>query len=185
VNRHAIVGSGRLLPMTGRGVGGTEALLGPWVVLVDDGLVVEVRSGGLRPGDPEAVEDVGEALVTPGLVDPHTHLIHAGDRSDEAAARSRGDAYTGGGILRTVATTTSAGDAELVRLTRERLADAASSGTTTIEVKSGYGLTPRLFHLLRLALFSRLASWMVVALAHCLCRPESRQRSPSTKWEWK
>lgn len=141
MNRHAIVGSGRLLPMTGRGVGGTEALLGPWVVLVDDGLVVEVRSGGLRPGDPEAVEDVGEALVTPGLVDPHTHLIHAGDRSDEAAARSRGDAYTGGGILRTVATTTSAGDAELVRLTRERLADAASSGTTTIEVKSGYGLT--------------------------------------------
>ncbi len=74
------------------------------------GIVAEVRTGVLRPGDPDRVEDVGSALVTPGLVDPHTHLIYAGDRSDEAAARSRGQPYTGGGILRTVAATTAASD---------------------------------------------------------------------------
>jgi imidazolonepropionase len=79
--------------------------------------------------------------VTPGLVDPHTHLCFAGDRADEAAARSRGEPYTGGGILRTVRATTEATDANLVAATRVRLERAAASGTTTIEVKSGYGLT--------------------------------------------
>ncbi|MFV2063333.1 MAG: hypothetical protein ACC726_07445 [Chloroflexota bacterium] len=79
-------------------------------------------------------------MCTPGLVDPHTHLIFAGDRADEVAARSRGERYTGGGILRTVAATSEASDAELVALTRKRLLRAQAMGTTTIEVKSGYGL---------------------------------------------
>jgi imidazolonepropionase len=79
--------------------------------------------------------------VTPGLVDPHTHLCFVGDRADEAAARSRGEAYTGGGILRTVQATTEATDAALVAATRSRLESAMAGGTTTIEVKSGYGLT--------------------------------------------
>ena len=78
---------------------------------------------------------------TPGLVDPHTHLVFAGDRSDEAAARSRGERYSGGGILRTVRAT-SGGQRRRSSwpLTRARLRAAAASGTTTIEVKSGYGL---------------------------------------------
>jgi imidazolonepropionase len=151
VTRSAITGSGRLLTMRGARVDETGLIKGPWVIVVEDGLVAEVREGQLRPDDPEPVEDVGQALVTPGLVDPHTHLIYAGDRSDEAAARSRGERYTGGGILRTVTATSTASDERLVRETRLRLLAARSSGTTTIEVKSGYGLEAgRELRLLRL-----------------------------------
>lgn len=141
MSAHAIVGHGRLLPMSGLAPGQTEPMSGPWVVVIDEGRVHEVRAGRLRRGDPQQVEDVGSALVTPGLVDSHTHLVHAGDRSDEAAARSRGERYSGGGILRTVAATTAASDEELVRRTRLGLRAARAGGTTTIEVKSGYGLT--------------------------------------------
>jgi imidazolonepropionase len=140
VSRHAITGSGRLLPMTAGRARGTGVIVGPWVVVIEDGLVSEVRDGPLRDGDPADVVDVGTALCTPGLVDPHTHLCFAGDRSDEAANRSRGEGYTGGGILRTVTATSAATDEELVRLTRRRLRRALGCGTTTIEVKSGYGL---------------------------------------------
>lgn len=137
--------------MTGTHTGETEALEGPWVIVIDGSLVAEVRPGSLRPGDPEAVHDIGAALLTPGLVDPHTHLIFAGDRADEAAARSRGDPYSGGGILRTVQATNAASDEELVEATRGRLRAALHSGTTTIEVKSGYGLaTEQELRLLRL-----------------------------------
>jgi imidazolonepropionase len=127
--------------MTGTRTGQTEAIEGPWVIVITDGTIDEVRAGPLRPGDPDDLTDVGTALVTPGLVDPHTHLCFAGDRSGEAAARTRGERYTGGGILDTVRATRAASDIELVALTRARLASAAASGTTTIEVKSGYALT--------------------------------------------
>ena len=140
MSRSAITGRGRLLPMSGHRSGETDAIEGPWVIVVANGLVSEVRATGLRPGDPNDVSDVGSALCTPGLVDPHTHLIFAGDRSDEVAARNRGERYDGGGILRTVAATTQAPDDELVATTRQRLRLARSTGTTTIEVKSGYGL---------------------------------------------
>ena len=146
MSRHAIVGRGRLLPMSGATTGATGAIDGPWVLLLERDRVLEVRAGTLQPGDPDTFEDVGSALVTPGLVDSHTHLIFAGDRSDEAAARTRGERYTGGGILRTVAATVAAGDEELVRETRLRLLAAHGRGTTTIEVKSGYGLEPRQEH---------------------------------------
>jgi len=140
MSRRAIVGRGRLLPMDGARAGETGAIEGPWLIIVEGDRVAAVRAGELEPGDPETVEDVGTALVTPGLVDPHTHLIYAGDRSDEVAARTRGQRYTGGGILRTVAATVAASDEELVRETRLRLLAARARGTTTIEVKSGYGL---------------------------------------------
>ncbi len=142
MTRRAIIGQGRLLTMEGPRPGGTGLVEGPWVLQIDDGRIREVRHGGRRRGDPELVDDVGRALVTPGLVDPHTHLIYAGDRSDEAAARSRGERYTGGGILRTVAATAGASDETLVAGLRERLLAARRLGTTTIEVKSGYGLAP-------------------------------------------
>ena len=85
--------------------------------------------------------DLGAALVTPGLVDSHTHPVYAGDRSDEAAARLAGAPYTDGGILRTVRATRQADDATLERLVEMRLRAALAAGTTTVECKSGYGLS--------------------------------------------
>ena len=83
---------------------------------------------------------MSSALVTPGLVDAHTHPVYAGDRSDEAAARLAGEPYSGGGILRTVEATRAASDDELEALVEGRLADQLLAGTTTVEAKSGYGL---------------------------------------------
>lgn len=137
-----VTGTGRLLPMTGARPGGTGVITGPWTTIIDQGVIRAIRSGRAVPGDPEPLIDVGSALCTPGLVDPHTHLAFAGDRSDEVAARARGERYTGGGILRTVASTAATSDAELLALIRARLDRAIAAGTTTIEVKSGYGLTP-------------------------------------------
>lgn len=114
--------------------------LSPWAVHVVDGKIAWV-------GDPAAAPvvdergDLGTALVTPGLVDAHTHPVFAGDRSDEAAARLAGQRYDGGGILRTVAATRATGDGELERLVEARLVAALRSGTTTVEAKSGYGLS--------------------------------------------
>ena len=151
IARSAVVGRGRLLPMSGAQTGQTGVIEGPWVVVIAGARIESIRRGDLRPGDPDDVTDVGDALTTPGLVDPHTHLIFAGDRADEAAARSRGARYSGGGILRTVRAATEADDSTLVAATRARLEAAAASGTTTIEVKSGYGLTAdRELRLLRL-----------------------------------
>ena len=91
-----------------------------------------------------AVDADGKAVV-PGFVDPHTHALFAGDRSDEFAAKLRGKTYQeileeGGGILRTVRAVRAAGDDELLELLRDRLDTMLAHGTTTVEVKSGYGL---------------------------------------------
>jgi imidazolonepropionase len=90
--------------------------------------------------------DASGKLVTPGLVDPHTHLIFAGSREDEFERRLLGASYmeiaaAGGGILSTVEKTRAASKAELVRLARPRLRAMLAHGTTTAEVKSGYGLS--------------------------------------------
>jgi imidazolonepropionase len=85
--------------------------------------------------------DLGGRAVIPGFVDSHSHLVFAGDRGPEFAARMTGQPYDGGGIGVTVAATRAASDAELRRLLAARLAELRSLGTTTIEIKSGYGLT--------------------------------------------
>jgi imidazolonepropionase len=112
----------------------------PWAIAVRDGTISWV---GARADAPHADEetDLGAVLVTPGLVDAHTHPAFSGDRSDEAAARLAGEAYTGGGILRSVAATRAASDAELAMLIEGRLRRQLAAGTTTVEAKSGYGLT--------------------------------------------
>lgn len=89
--------------------------------------------------------DARGATVVPGFVDSHTHLVYAGDRRDELARRLRGASYAeiaagGGGIVRTVAATRAASEDALVEGALPRLADALAQGTTTCEVKSGYGL---------------------------------------------
>jgi imidazolonepropionase len=94
--------------------------------------------------DAEVVDGAG-CTVVPGFVDPHTHLVYAGDRRDELRRRLGGATYadiaaSGGGIVKTVAATRAASEHELVELARKRLAEMLSFGTTTAEAKSGYGL---------------------------------------------
>jgi imidazolonepropionase len=115
------------------------ATLTPWAVLVRDGRIEWVGSPDDAPAS-ERWEDLGPALVSPGLVDAHTHPVFAGDRADEAAARLAGQPYAAGGILRTVAATRAASDDVLERLVEERFQAALDLGTTTLEAKSGYGL---------------------------------------------
>ena len=77
----------------------------------------------------------------PGFVDTHSHLVFAGDRAAEFAARMAGEPYTGGGIATTVAATRAASDDELRARLARLVAEMRRQGTTTVEVKSGYGLT--------------------------------------------
>jgi len=135
-------GTGRLA-MAQPHAAAAPAVLSPWALLAGDGRILWVGPPGDLPAEPDADEtiDLDSALVTPGLVDAHTHPLYAGNRADEAAARLAGEPYTEGGILRTVAATRDASDEELVGLARSRLLAELASGTTTVECKSGYGLT--------------------------------------------
>ena len=92
-----------------------------------------------------AVNDVRGALVTPGLIDCHTHLVWAGSRFREFEQRLQGASYediakAGGGIASTVAATRAASEADLLTLALARAAKFVAEGVTTIEIKSGYGL---------------------------------------------
>ncbi len=87
----------------------------------------------------ERIDAVGMCVV-PGFVDSHTHLVFAGDRSDEFAARMAGQPYQAGGIQTSVAATRATPKAELSRLATARRDEARRAGITTIEIKSGYGL---------------------------------------------
>lgn len=125
-----LTGSGRLAP-AGRS---------PWALLVREGRIAWIGAPADAPADVNVI-NLGSGLVTPGLVDSHTHPIFAGDRSDEAAARLEGAPYTEGGILRTVRATRASDDATLEALVEDRLWAALRAGTTTVECKSGYGLS--------------------------------------------
>ncbi len=110
------------------------------VVVGDDGHVAWVGARSSAPPADRSLDAAGAAVI-PGFVDSHAHIVFAGDRAAEFAARMAGSPYTGGGIRTTVAATRSASDDDLratvARLHREML----RQGTTTIEIKSGYGLT--------------------------------------------
>ena len=85
--------------------------------------------------------DVGGRCVLPGFVDSHTHLVFAGDRSEEFARRMAGEPYDGGGIRVTTEATRTAGRAALRDSLDGRLAEVHRAGTTTVEIKTGYGLS--------------------------------------------
>ncbi len=106
-------------------------------VVVADGQVVSVGPAG-QVADERI--DVGGACVLPGFVDSHTHLVFAGDRAVEFTSRMAGRPYDGGGIRVTTDATRAASDDDLRALTAIRMAELRAAGTTTVEVKSGYGL---------------------------------------------
>ena len=121
-------------PGLGRGPLG---LIADASIVIEDGIVVSVgRSGALAD---ERIDADG-ACVLPGFVDSHTHLVFAGDRAAEFSARMAGQPYDGGGIVVTTEATRSASTDDLDRLTLRRVAEARRHGTTTLEIKSGYGL---------------------------------------------
>jgi imidazolonepropionase len=134
-----------LVRRAGRVVTNTGAPVdGPAAVSVRGGVVAWVGPDDRVPWTiTDAPElDAAGACVLPGFVDPHTHALWAGSRREEYAARLAGESYDGGGIASTVAATTAAGDDELLDLAAARLWRMAANGTTTVEVKTGYGLDP-------------------------------------------
>lgn len=118
----------------------------PLGVLTDAALVADgntVRWVGRATDAPACDErrDCRGRSVVPGFVDSHSHVVFAGDRSQEFAARMTGVPYDGGGISATVAATRAASDDKLRHLLAVQMAEMRAQGTTTVEIKSGYGLT--------------------------------------------
>lgn len=110
-------------------------------VFVKDGRIAWVGEASEAPrGDAEVV-DAGGAAVIPGFVDSHTHLVFGGDRAEEFAARMAGQEYSAGGIRSTVAATRAASDDELRARLADFVAELHAQGTTTFEIKTGYGLS--------------------------------------------
>ncbi|HMM83067.1 MAG TPA: imidazolonepropionase [Terrimesophilobacter sp.] len=109
-------------------------------LVIDGGTVAWVGDAGSAPDADEFI-DAKARCVIPGFVDSHSHIVFAGDRSAEFEHRMTGQPYAAGGIRTTVAATRAASDAELAANTSRLVAEMRSQGTTTVEIKSGYGLT--------------------------------------------
>ena len=110
-------------------------------LVLDSGKVLYAGPAAGAPSGTEQTVDLGGRCVIPGFVDSHTHLVFSGDRASEFADRMAGLPYRPGGILDTVAATRSAAPAALESRARKLVREAQSWGTTTVEIKSGYGLT--------------------------------------------
>src|SRR5262245_4980481 len=108
-------------------------------LVIEDDRVTAVEGAGAA-GDERL--DAGGRCVMPGFVDSHTHLVFAGDRADEFAARMAGRPYAASGIRVTTAATREASEDELRSLARARRVEALRAGITHLEIKSGYGLEP-------------------------------------------
>jgi imidazolonepropionase len=114
---------------------------------ISSGLVAWTGKASEWTDEAETTVDAGGCAVVPGLVDPHTHAVWAGDRLADFEARTSGSTYeeilaAGGGIRSTIRATAAASQENLVALAMPRLGSLIASGATTIEVKSGYGFTP-------------------------------------------
>jgi len=133
-------------PQRGHELGRLNILPDGAVLITDEKIIAVGASQELRSAYPhEPVLDAGGCVVMPGFVDPHTHAIWAGDRAAEFEMRLEGKTYleilaAGGGILSTVHATRTASLERLLNETRRRLWSMFSYGTTTAEIKTGYGL---------------------------------------------
>ncbi|MFB7911215.1 imidazolonepropionase [Kitasatospora sp. NPDC056076] len=135
-----ITGIGSLVTNDPGQGGGPLGLLTDAAVVIDGDTVAWVGPAAQAPAADERFDAEGRALL-PGFVDSHAHLVFAGDRTAEFNARMSGQAYSAGGIRTTVAATRAASDAELDANLAGFVREALRQGTTTIECKSGYGLT--------------------------------------------
>jgi imidazolonepropionase len=113
-------------------------------IAVTDGRISWIGAAANVPAAKKSF-DGGGAWLTPGLIDCHTHIVHAGNRSDEFEARLNGATYediarAGGGIMSTVRATRAASEDELLRQSMPRIRSLLAEGVTTLEIKSGYGL---------------------------------------------
>ena len=109
-------------------------------LVVDGSTVAWVGPADRAPAADQQV-DAGGRTVIPGFVDSHSHLVFAGDRAAEFAARMAGESYAAGGIRTTMAATRAATDEQLTSHVARLVTEMRRQGTTTVEVKSGYGLT--------------------------------------------
>ncbi|WP_327132345.1 imidazolonepropionase [Streptomyces sp. NBC_01343] len=122
------------------GDGSPLGLIENAAVVIDGETIAWAGPAGQAPAADSAFDANGRAVI-PGFVDSHSHLVFAGDRTQEFNARMSGRAYSAGGIRTTVAATRAATDAELEAGLVRHLDEARRQGTTTFETKSGYGLT--------------------------------------------
>lgn len=132
----------RIATMAGDALG----LIDDGVVAAKDGRIVYAGPASGAPATAGQTHDCEGRLITPGLIDCHTHLVHGGNRANEWAMRLEGASYeeiarAGGGIVSTMHTTRDASEAELVASALPRLDALIAEGVTTIEIKSGYGLS--------------------------------------------
>lgn len=133
----------RLATMAGEGIGVVE----DGIVAAHEGRIVYAGPAARAPRfEPSAEHECEGRWITPGLIDCHTHLIYAGNRAHEFELRLTGTSYeeiarSGGGILSTVAATRAASEDELVASALPRLDALIAEGVTTVEIKSGYGLS--------------------------------------------
>jgi imidazolonepropionase len=109
-------------------------------LVVDGSRIAWVGPAAEAPAADEQVDVSGRAVI-PGFVDSHSHLVFAGDRAAEFAARMAGESYAAGGIRTTVAATRAATDEQLTSHVAHLVGEMRRQGTTTVEIKSGYGLT--------------------------------------------
>lgn len=127
--------------------GGSLGIVERGAVAAADGRIVYAGPlDELPTGDVDTIHRCGGRWITPGLIDPHTHLVYADNRAEEFELRLAGASYegiarAGGGIVSTMRATRAAGEAELVAQALPRLDALIAEGVTTIEIKSGYGLS--------------------------------------------
>jgi imidazolonepropionase len=117
-----------------------EAELSNAALVIDDARIAWIGPSSSAPAADERVDAEGGCVI-PGFVDSHSHLMFAGDRTSEFEARMAGEPYAAGGIGSTVAATRAAPDEQLLDNARRLTAEMKRGGTTTVEIKSGYGLT--------------------------------------------